>query len=231
VDLLAAVRQNAPVDASNLAAHEPAPSDTSSPELATSLKTTLQGWDGTSPLWVFGYGSLIWHPEIEFDIKTRAVVHGFHRSLCLWSREYRGTPERPGLVLGLEPGGCCRGVAFRIPAAIALDQLRVLWKREMRSGSYTARWLTTRPTGEGPRASFKALSFVMNRNVPEYAGELDRTTLIETLRTARGRRGSSAEYLLSTVRTLSEYGIHDHHLAQLAEEVALSGAYLPTHDD
>jgi cation transport protein ChaC len=222
MDFSAALRQNVVVDASNLPFSESAPANLSPCELDASLHKVLSGWDGSSPLWVFGYGSLIWHPEFRYDVKTRAVVYGFHRSLCLWSREYRGTPERPGLVLGLEPGGSCRGVAFRLPADNAREQLKVLWEREMRTGSYTPRWLETRATGEGVAKRFKALSFVMNREVTNYAGELDRTTLLETLRTARGRRGTSAEYLLSTVKTLSEYGINDRHLAELAEEVGLA---------
>ncbi|MGA2548919.1 MAG: gamma-glutamylcyclotransferase [Burkholderiaceae bacterium] len=210
------------MDASNFAAAEPAAAYLSPSELDASLHNMLSRWDGSAPVWIFGYGSLIWHPEVQYDIKTRAIVYGFHRSLCLWSREYRGTPERPGLVLGLEPGGSCRGVAFRIPAEIAREELKVLWLREMRTGSYTPRWLDVRATTEGVQQRFRALSFVMNRHAPEYAGELDRTTLIETLRTARGRRGTSAEYLLATVRTLTEYGIHDRHLAELADEVGLT---------
>jgi cation transport protein ChaC len=222
MDLHTAVRQNDPVDASNLASLEHPPVPIAPSEREASLRRLLGRWDGVSALWVFAYGSLIWRPEFQYDIKARAVVYGFHRSLCLWSREYRGTPERPGLVLGLEPGGSCCGVAFRIPAAIARDQLKLLWEREMRTGSYTPRWVTTRASAEGVPARFEALSFVMNRSVPEYTGELDRSTLIETLRTARGRRGTSAEYLLATVKTLSEYGINDRHLAELAEEVGLS---------
>lgn len=201
--------------------NDSSPAYLSSSQLDASLDGMLSQWDRLTPIWVFGYGSLIWHPEFQYDIKTRAVVYGFHRSLCLWSREHRGTPEKPGLVLGLEPGGSCRGVAFRLPPRSAQEELKVLWQREMRTGSYIPRWLDARATADGVPSRFKALSFVMNRGVPEYAGELDRLTLLETLRTARGRRGTSAEYLLSTVKTLSEYGINDRHLAELAEEVGL----------
>ena len=85
-------------------------------ERDASLQNMLVGWNRTDPVWVFGYGSLIWHPEFSFDSQSCGVVYGFHRSLCLWSRLYRGTPEQPGLVLGLEPGGSCRGLAFRHPS-------------------------------------------------------------------------------------------------------------------
>ena len=191
-------------------------------ERERSLELTLGAWDRASPVWVFGYGSLIWHTEFEYEIKTRALVHGYHRSLCLWSRIYRGTPEIPGLVLGLEPGGSCHGVAFRIAARAVARELRGLWGREMLNGSYVPRWLKVRTHQAGVPGAFRAIGFVMNRNAAGYAGELDRTTLLQTLRTARGERGSSAEYLLTTVRCLAEYGIHDHHLAQLAEEVTLT---------
>lgn len=218
------MRQNFEVDDSNLAALETAVTHLSPSQLAASLNEALDRWDGNTPVWVFAYGSLIWHPEISFDQKIPVVAHGYHRSLCLWSREHRGTPERPGLVLGLEPGGSCRGVAFRIPAEIAVRELEILWAREMNTGSYEPRWLALQTHGSAPQR-FRALGFVMNRHAAEYAGELDRATVVRTLLTARGKRGSSADYLFATVRTLSEYGIRDRHLAELAHEVehALAG--------
>ena len=183
-----------------------------------SLDRMLVGWDGQVPVWVFGYGSLIWHPEFPFDFKARGRVHGYHRSLCLWSRIYRGTPEKPGLVLGLEPGGSVQGVAFRIPAPEAREHLRVLWKRELFTGSYVPRWLEVRMEGDEAER-VRAIGFVMNRAAPDYAGTLDRATMLDTVCTASGGRGSCAEYLLSTVRSLAEHRIHDRHLAQLAVEV------------
>ena len=190
-------------------------------EREASLNRMLADWDRQGPVWIFAYGSLIWHPEFEYDVKVRGTVYGFHRSLCLWSRIYRGTPERPGLVLGLEPGGCCCGVAFRLPATQVFEELKALWAREMTTGSYIPRWLDVRTQSQGVQARFPAIGFVMNRHASGYAGELERSTLLETLRTARGQRGSSAEYLLSTVKCLSEYGIHDRHLAHLAEEISI----------
>ena len=185
--------------------------------LDASLDRVLDGWDRESSIWVFGYGSLIWRPEFSFDFKSRGLVHGYHRSLCLWSRIYRGTPEKPGLVLGLEPGGSVHGVAFRIPASIAHAHLRTLWKRELLTGSYLPRWLDVR-LGDGEER-VRAIAFVMNRAAPGYAGTLDRSTMLDTVCTASGRNGSCADYLLSTVRSLAEYRIHDRHLAKLAEEV------------
>lgn len=190
-----------------------------------SLDRMLADWDGKEPVWVFGYGSLIWHPEFTFDFKSRGLVYGYHRSLCLWSRLYRGTPEKPGLVLGLEPGGSVHGVAFRIPAADARKHLRALWKRELFTGSYVPRWLEVRMGGA---ERVQAIGFVMNRAAPGYAGTLDRATMLDTVCTASGRNGTCAEYLLSTVRSLAEHRIHDRHLAQLAAEVGAKIALPPS---
>ena len=190
-----------------------------------SLDVVLAGWDRRSPVWVFGYGSLIWHPEFAFDRKARGLVYGYHRSLCLWSRIYRGTPEKPGLVLGLEPGGSVHGVAFRIPADLAHAHLRALWKRELTTGAYVPRWLevridqATHDAADGPER-IRAIAFVIDRGAAGYAGELDRRTMLDTVCTAKGQKGSCADYLLSTVRSLAEHAIHDRHLARLAVEVS-----------
>ena len=189
-------------------------------ERNASLDAVLARWDRRAPVWVFGYGSLIWRPEFEFDVKARGLVYGYHRSLCLWSRVYRGTPERPGLVLGLEPGGSVHGVAFRIPGRIAHRELRNLWKRELVTGSYVPRWLDVRVQG-ADHDRVQAIGFIMNRRAAGYAGELDRTTLLDTICSARGSNGSCADYVLSTVQSLAEYDIHDRHLAELALEVGV----------
>lgn len=186
-------------------------------EREASLDAMLESWDREQPIWVFGYGSLIWRPEFTFDHKARGVVHGYHRSLCLWSSMYRGTPERPGLVLGLEPGGSVHGVVFRLPAEHAHRHLRALWKRELATGSYTPRWLSVRVAGSDER--IVAIGFVMNRTAPGYAGELDRTTMLDVVCSASGSNGSCADYVLFTVQSLAEFAIYDRHLAKLAEEV------------
>ena len=189
-------------------------------EREASLGRILADWDRGDPVWVFGYGSLIWRPEFEFDRKVRGLVYGYHRSLCLWSRIYRGTPESPGLVLGLEPGGSVHGVAFRLPPSSAHAHLRALWKRELFTGSYLPRWLDVRPSADA-HDRIRAIAFVMDRRAPGYAGELDRTTLLETVCTASGQNGSCADYLLSTVESLAAHQIHDRHLAKLAAEVGV----------
>src|SRR6202022_3862968 len=110
-------------------------------ELAASLACTLKDWDRTSDLWLFGYGSLIWNPGLPTVEAVRSKVHGYHRGLYLWSRVNRGTPEQPGLVLALDRGGSCSGMAFRLAAEGANEHLEVLWRREMAMNSYRVAWL------------------------------------------------------------------------------------------
>jgi cation transport protein ChaC len=177
---------------------------------------------GAAP-WVFGYGSLIWNPLFRYVERLPAVVHGFHRSFCLWSRMGRGTPEKSGLVLGLDRGGCCHGMAFRLDADEARHELALLWRREMVLGSYTPRWLPVTIQGADGR-EVKALAFVVNRCHPHYAGKLPLAAIVETIATARGAFGSSAEYLFQTVDCLLAQGIRDSRLARLREQVI---AYQP----
>lgn len=182
-------------------------------ELAESLAETLKTWNRKSDLWVFAYGSLMWNPQIHFQEKRLGIVHGYHRSFCLWSRVNRGTPQQPGLALGLDRGGSCRGLAYRIAAGQVIDELRLLWRREMLLDAYSPRWLKFR-TG---RRSFPVLAFVVNCACSGYAGRLSDAELSHALRHARGRYGSSADYLLNTIKSLAEYGIEDRNMLRLAE--------------
>ena len=106
------------------------------------LEQALAEWGGAEDLWVFAYGSLIWRPDLEYTERRPARVNGWHRALKMWSRINRGTPERPGLVFALLSGGCCRGMVFRIPRERGEEALRQLWRREMITAVYDARWLT-----------------------------------------------------------------------------------------
>jgi len=223
------LRQN--VDVNDLSIPPAAPDlpFISEAERNTSLERMLAGWNGTDPVWVFAYGSLIWNPDLDYDAKHCAMVHGYHRRLCMWSRVYRGTPSQPGLVLALDRGGSCQGVAYRLPARVARAELTKLWKRELVTGAYDPRWLATRPCGpcsgeteaeHRDVAPTAALGFVVRRNTQGYAGRLDHPTLLATLRSARGTNGSSAEYLFATVAGLAAHGLEDHALANLADEVA-----------
>jgi len=186
--------------------------------LRDSLSATLAGWNGRSPLWVFAYGSLIWKPEFEFDRRVPARVFGYHRRMCLRSIKYRGSEAQPGVVAGLDRGGSCSGIAYRLTAAMARRHLPALWAREMFMGSYSARWLRTAP--RDGNAPFRALAFVVVRGGCNYCGGLDETRLLTILRNARGIYGTSLDYLQRTVQALHADGLRDPHLERLARLAA-----------
>jgi cation transport protein ChaC len=166
-------------------------------------------------MWIFGYGSLMWNPGLDYDVRRVATIYGYHRSFCLWSRINRGTPESPGLVLTLERGGSCRGLAFRLRHATAREQLHELWKREMSLGSYLPRWLECHAGAD----TFPALGFVVNRCCTGYAGKLPLDTIVRAIANGHGKYGSSADYLFRTEAILAEHGIRDLHVKQLVERV------------
>jgi cation transport protein ChaC len=170
---------------------------------------------GGKAIWIFGYGSLMWNPEFDFDTRRVAVVHGYHRNFCLWSRINRGTPEQPGLVLTLERGGSCRGLAYRLTHDTARAQLSKLWRREMSLGSYRPRWLECRAGTD----TFEALAFVVNRNCTGYTGKLPIETMVNAIATARGKYGACADYLFRTEAALAEHGIRDDNVIQLVHRV------------
>ena len=196
----------------------PARQPLSDAELQASLMDTLTDWNGRSPLWVFAYGSLIWNPEFAFDRRVPARVFGYHRRLCLRSIKYRGTEARPGVVAGLDRGGSCNGIAYRMTPAMARRHLPALWAREMFMGSYAARWLRAAPHDGG--APFGALAFVVVRDGCNYCGGLDEATLVSILRNARGIYGTSLDYLQRTVQALHADGLRDPHLERLARLAA-----------
>ncbi|HUN92423.1 MAG TPA: gamma-glutamylcyclotransferase [Burkholderiaceae bacterium] len=183
-------------------------------DLAGSLAATLAHWDRREPLWVFAYASLIWHPELRFDRRVAARVHGYHRRLCLWSVEYRGTLARPGLVAGLDRGGSCNGILYRVPATDVPKEFGVLWRREMSLGQYTPRWLACRRIGTS--RVVRALAFVIRHDASNYCERISEAELIDVLLQARGARGSNLEYLEHTVAALHAEGIGDPHLERLA---------------
>jgi len=179
--------------------------------LEATLRDALDSPHRKPDVWLFAYGSLVWNPVLDYDERVVGTVHGFHRSFCLWSRINRGTPERPGLVLGLDRGGRCPGVAYRIPARLAEGELRLLWRREMLLGSYSPRWVHT----TGPGGAFRALAFVVNRQRSGYAGRLPPERIVELLRRGQGKLGSGIDYLRQTVDGLAAAGIRDPHLLRL----------------
>lgn len=166
---------------------------------------------GQRDLWVFGYASLIWRPDFDYAERHASRVHGWHRALAMWSRVNRGTPELPGLVFALLPGGSCQGVVFRIPRGSAEAMLDSLWAREMPSAVYDPRWLPC-PT---PHGSVPALAFTLSRRSPAHAGELAPEQYQHIFRHARGRYGSTLDYARQTHESLREHGVADRRLHAL----------------
>ncbi len=190
--------------------------------------TLLQDRPASGAVWVFAYGSLIWNPEFAFVEERLGLVRGWHRSFCLgWVRIYRGTPDRPGIMLAMDRGGSCRGVAFRLPPDAIEASLIPLLRREMPikrdPPQVPARWLTVR-TAEGP---VRAIAFPISRSNPAYLPGLTEEQIVQALATAAGERGSMAEYLHSTVTHLEQRGIHDRYLWRLQELVADRIAHHP----
>jgi len=157
-------------------------------------------------MWVFGYGSLMWRPGFHYVERRAALVHGYHRSLCVYSHVHRGTPHRPGLVLGLDRGGSCRGVAFLVAPAQEQATIAYLRERELVTNVYLERSLLI-TLDDGRRAP--ALAYVVDPAHVQYAGRLDRAELLALVRQGVGRSGWNAEYVRSTHLHLEELGLVD----------------------
>ena len=180
--------------------------------LETSLKKALAERTTNDPVWVFGYGSLIWNPLFTYAERRVAKVRGYHRGFYLWSKINRGSPQRPGLVLGLDRGGSCGGIAYRLHPTAVAEEFKLLWRREMLDGTYSPRWVNA-DTSSG---IVTALTFVANRKAPEYTGRLSDENIVTTALGAHGHFGSCADYLLATATSLEHHGISDQRMRRLA---------------
>lgn len=171
--------------------------------------------------WVFGYGSLMWRPGFAHVETRRARLRGFHRSLCVLSHVHRGTPDRPGLVLGLDRGGSCIGLAFRVPSDLQGEVIAYLRERELVTNVYLERTLPVE-LENGPKVG--ALSYVVDRRHPQYAGRMDVAGAVARVSGAVGQSGPNEEYLGNTVAHLRALGIRDRWLEDVAANlVAGSG--------
>ncbi len=187
-------------------------------ERAASLRAVLAARQNRDEaVWLFGYGSLIWNPTVRYAERRVACVPGWHRCFCLAALAGRGTPEKPGLLLGLDRGGRCVGVALRLPAEGLEEELSLLWRREMVAGSYVPRWVPLHAL-DGTRFG-DAIAFTINPDAPSYAGDLEREEVVHRLATAYGELGSAAEYLQRTREGLRTLGIHDELVEMLAAQV------------
>jgi cation transport protein ChaC len=184
-------------------------------ELEASLDETLAARPTDAPIWLFGYGSLMWNPAFSYVERRNGTLRGWHRRFCLWMRLGRGTPERPGLMLALDRGGTTLGVAFRLAQGKERGELLLVWRREMFTGAYHARWVTL-TTDEGP---VHAITLVVNREHDQYAARIDEDEAVEHIATAQGPLGSSAEYLFETVAHLEELGLRDSGLERVRQSL------------
>ncbi|MDE2565875.1 MAG: gamma-glutamylcyclotransferase [Burkholderiales bacterium] len=180
---------------------------------AQALQRLRHQWagSGSAERWVFGYASLIWRPEFDAAEHRPALVRGWHRALRMRSRVNRGTPQQPGLVFALLPGGACRGMVYRLRPEQAERELERLWAREMPTGVYDARLLPCR-TPQGP---VLALAFTLSRRSEACLPHLAEAELVHILRHARGRYGSTLDYLAQTAQALQERGVRDPEIERL----------------
>jgi len=169
-------------------------------------------------LWIFAYGSLIWRPGFDYVERVGARLIGAHRALCVYSFVHRGTPERPGLVLGLDHGGMCRGIAYRVVAGKRAATLAYLREREQVTKVYIER---VRPVVlvDHAEARVQAVCYMVDRSHPQYAGRLNLTEQLHRVRHGHGKSGANRDYVLATVHALEALGCRDRDLHLLAERL------------
>jgi cation transport protein ChaC len=170
--------------------------------------------DPDGQLYVFAYGSLIWKPGFAHAGMHPALLRGFHRRFCIWSRSYRGTPEAPGLVLGLARGGACRGVAFRVRAEDAAAVLAYLDEREMNGGVYHRRLVPLRLLDTGQMR--QAVAFVADPGAAAYCARLTPEAMASAIAAGQGIMGTNRDYLMNTVSHLRQMGVRDAGLERIA---------------
>lgn len=168
--------------------------------------------------WVFGYGSLMWRPGFAHEAAVPARLGGYHRALCIWSYVHRGTPDRPGLVLGLDRGGTCRGVAFKVPSEAVDVTLVYLRERELVTNVYLETHHSVTLL-DGSERKVEAVCYVVDRSHPQYAGKLPREALLGHVLAGHGKSGANPDYVLATQEHLESMGIHDPTLSWLATQL------------
>lgn len=189
-------------------------------EIAACLDTMLAEHKAHEDVWLFGYGSLMWNPAMHFAERRGGRVLGWHRKYCLWLEAGRGTPEQPGLMLGLDRGGTAAGALFRLPAEQAREELLLPFRRELFTYSYEARWVSVAT----PRGAVRALTFVVNREGPRYVHRLELDRVAHHIATASGALGSCLEYLHRTIESLDALGLNDRMLREVRRLCAVRAA-------
>lgn len=188
----------------------------SAEQRAASLDDTLRLRPDASPVWVFGYGSLMWNPVFEAEEVRPARLHGWHRAFCLRLTAGRGTLRQPGRMLGLSLGGETCGLAFRLPDDKLREELELLWKREMITGCYRPTWCELE-LRDGLRVT--ALAFVMDTQHPLFEADTRPAVIAPLIACASGPLGSNAQYLFALENELKNYGMRDDCMSELAIEV------------
>jgi cation transport protein ChaC len=169
-------------------------------------------------LWVFAYGSLMWRPDFPFEERVEARLIGAHRALCVYSFVHRGTPERPGLVLGLDHGGTCRGIAYRVAAAARAETIAYLREREQVTSVYRECIRSVWLKGE-PELRVPALCYMIDRGHVQYAGRLTLEQQLHHVRQGHGHSGANRDYVIATVTALEQLGYRETELHLLAERL------------
>ena len=188
-------------------------------ELLASRRALVPDDADTSDIWVFGYGSLIFNPVMDYVERARGRIYGHHRRFCLWTRLGRGSPDCPGLVLALDRGGSCTGIAYRLNPDVAIAELDLLWRREMVTLAYRASWLTFHPDGHNDGAGKRAISFVSRPERENFAGPMTLDQEADVIASASGFIGPCWDYLFDTVKALEADRISDPHLKKLQRAV------------
>ncbi|MCA3575581.1 MAG: gamma-glutamylcyclotransferase [Aestuariivirga sp.] len=168
--------------------------------------------------WIFGYGSLMWRPGFDFRRSEPALVHGYHRSLCVYSHVHRGTPDEPGLVLGLDRGGSCHGMAFEVAPERWEEIIAYLRAREQVTSVYVEKRKTIRLLASG--LAVEATTYVVDKAHHQYAGKLPDDALVSRVTRGRGMSGHCRDYVLNTLAHLRDMKIHDPTLERLAARLA-----------
>ncbi|MFZ4807789.1 MAG: gamma-glutamylcyclotransferase [Hyphomicrobiaceae bacterium] len=180
--------------------------------------TSWAGLPTAGELWIFGYGSLMWRPGFAFERAARARLTGWRRCFCIYSTHHRGNSGRPGLVLGLDRGGVCDGVAYRVPRAAAAETLAYLRAREQLNGVYSERLLPV-TLDEPGRPEVLARAYVVERCHPSYAGRLPISEQARLIRAAEGRSGPNLDYLINTLDHIDGLGIREPALARVLQAI------------
>ncbi len=182
----------------------------------------LAGGSMSADFWVFGYGSLMWRPGFEFSERCLASMRGVHRRLCIYSHVHRGTPDRPGMVLGLDQGGSCRGIGYRIKGELRDETLAYLRAREQVTMVYKEVWRDMIAERDSGQERVKAVVYLVDQKHHQYAGKRSAEELLPFVLQGQGKGGPCIEYISSTLDHLHELGLKDGHLSEV---LALARAY------